>query len=320
MKTIVHFLFILLTTVSFSQEKPVVTVAIDTAQIRIGEQLIYQIAIDKKDAVVLPKTLENLHGLEVVHTLKTDTLQEQLIQKYVLTGFDSGAYYIPSQQIFIRNQSYKTDSLLVSVATVTVDTLQQKMFPIKGHQEEPYIFDDYKRYIYWGIAVLLLLLVIVYFFRKKQQEETVVQTLKIPAYEEALQKLSALDTKLLWQNNQTKAYYSELTEILRNYIERDIEIPTFEMTSSEIIELIRAQNTRKKLDVSAATIEGIHTVLQHADLVKFAKQQPLSDAIKNDRKETEKLIEKIQEKVTACKIRLQEAAEQSAIKTTTDVD
>jgi len=54
-----------------------------------------------------------------------------LIQKYIITGFDSGAYYIPQQQIYVKNQAYLTDSLLVNVATVAIDTTKIKKFPIK---------------------------------------------------------------------------------------------------------------------------------------------------------------------------------------------
>jgi len=63
------------------------------------------------------------------------------------------------------------------------------------------------------------------FFRKKKEVEEEVVIPLIPAYEEAIEKLHQLDEKLLWQNNKVKEYYSELTEIVRNYIGRDIEIP-----------------------------------------------------------------------------------------------
>ena len=107
-----------------------------------------------------------------------------------------------------------------------------------------------------------------------------------------------MDEKLLWQNNKVKEYYSELTEIVRNYIGRDIEIPTFEQTSNEIIELIEAQNNKKKLGLSKETIATINSLLRNADLVKFAKSKPLSHEIEDDRKFAELIITKIQPKVS----------------------
>ena len=318
------FLLILLfTIVSFSQKRPLVNAEIDTTNIRIGEQFNLKISVNEIKNVIIPKL--ELKGLEVVDTSKTDTLKNSLVKKYTITGFDSGSFYIPQQQIFVKNQAFFTDSLLVNVATIAIDTSKIKKFPIKSIKSEPYVLDDFKGYIWIALVVLLLLGILVYllFFRKKKETvEEVVIPLK-PAYEEAIEKLQQLDEKLLWQNNKIKEYYSELTEIVRNYIGRDIEIPTFEQTSNEIIGLIEAQNTKKKLGLSKETIATIHSLLKNADLVKFAKSKPLSHEIEDDRKFAELIITKIQPKVIQYKSTM--VAETSEIDTnsktaTKDVD
>ena len=71
-----------------------------------------------------------------------------MIQKYILTGFDSGAFYIPQQQIFIKNQSFLTDSLLLKVATVAVDTTKVKKFPIKAFKVNPMCLMILRTYIF----------------------------------------------------------------------------------------------------------------------------------------------------------------------------
>ena len=318
------FLLILLfTIVSFSQKRPLVNAEIDTTNIRIGEQFNLKISVNEIKNVIIPKL--ELKGLEVVDTSKTDTLKNSLVKKYTITGFDSGSFYIPQQQIFVKNQAFFTDSLLVNVATIAIDTSKIKKFPIKSIKSEPYVLDDFKGYIWIALVVLLLVGILVYllFFRKKKETvEEVVIPLK-PAYEEAIEKLQQLDEKLLWQNNKIKEYYSELTEIVRNYIGRDIEIPTFEQTSNEIIGLIEAQNTKKKLGLSKETIATIHSLLKNADLVKFAKSKPLSHEIEDDRKFAELIITKIQPKVIQYKSTM--VAETSEIDTnsktaTKDVD
>lgn len=316
-------LILLLTIVSFSQKRPLVNAEIDTTNIRIGEQFNLKISVNEIKNVIIPKL--ELKGLEVVDTAKTDTLKSSLVKKYTITGFDSGSFYIPQQQIFVKNQAFLTDSLLVNVATIAIDTSKIKKFPIKSIKSEPYVLDDFKGYIWITLVVLLLVGILVYllFFRKKKETvEEVVIPLK-PAYEEAIEKLQQLDEKLLWQNNKIKEYYSELTEIVRNYIGRDIEIPTFEQTSNEIIELIKAQNTKKKLGLSKETIATIHSLLKNADLVKFAKSKPLSHEIEDDRKFAELIITKIQPKVIQYKSTM--VAETSEIDTnsktaTRDVD
>ena len=316
-------LILLLTIVSFSQKRPLVNAEIDTTNIRIGEQFNLKISVNEIKNVIIPKL--ELKGLEVVDTAKTDTLKSSLVKKYTITGFDSGSFYIPQQQIFVKNQAFLTDSLLVNVATIAIDTSKIKKFPIKSIKSEPYVLDDFKGYIWITLVVLLLVGILVYllFFRKKKETvEEVVIPLK-PAYEEAIEKLQQLDEKLLWQNNKIKEYYSELTGIVRNYIGRDIEIPTFEQTSNEIIELIEAQNSKKKLGLSKETIATIHSLLKNADLVKFAKSKPLSHEIEDDRKFAELIITKIQPKVIQYKSTM--VAETSEIDTnsktaTRDVD
>ena len=188
---------------------------IDTTSIRIGEQFNLKISINETQNVILPKL--EIKGLEVIDSTKTDTVNDFLVRKYILTGFDSGAFYIPQQQIFIKNQAFFTDSLLVNVATIAVDTLQVKKFPIKSIKSEPYGFDDFRIYAYLLLAAILIIGFWIYWFvirkRKESEEE---ETYKIlPPYEEAIYRLNELDEKLLWQNNKIKEYYSELTEIVR---------------------------------------------------------------------------------------------------------
>ena len=279
-----------------------VRVKADTTNIRIGEQLEYQITVGDTANVIIPK-LENITGLEVVEDFPLDTVKNNLFKKYILTGFDSGAFYIPSQQIFIRNRAYITDSILINVATVAVDTLQQKMFPIKSIQSEPWVFDDFKPYLIWVVLGIFLIAALIIYLRTRKKKESLEKAVipTIPAFEEAIAKLKELDEKLLWQNNRIKEYYTELTEILQNYLGKDVEIPTQELTSSEIIELVKTQNKTRHLEIEQHTFKNLHLVLKNADLVKFAKSKPLSHEIEVDRKLTENIISNIQPKIKAYK-------------------
>lgn len=297
MKKSLLYIFLLISTISFSQKSSLVLIEIDTTNIRIGEQFNLKISVEETDNVIIPKL--ELKGLEVIDSIKVDTIKNSLIKRYVLTGFDSGSFYIPQQQIFVKNQAYLTDSLLVNVATIAVDTSKIKKFPIKSIKTEPFILDDFKGYIWIVLLVIVVIGLLVYFFgfRKKKEELQEEIITIIPAFEEAISKLHQLDEKLLWQNNKIKQYYSELTEIVRNYLGRDIEIPTFEQTSDEIIMLIKIQNDEKKLGLSKETLKIITSLLRNADLVKFAKAKPLSNEIEGDRKCAELIIKKIQPKI-----------------------
>ena len=106
MKTQLIYLLFLSIFFGYSQQEPKIFVATDTTQIKIGEQFQYQITIDKKTDVTFP-VLSNLGLLEVISADVIDTLKNNLVKKYTLTGFDSGSFYIPKQQVFIKDKEQK---------------------------------------------------------------------------------------------------------------------------------------------------------------------------------------------------------------------
>jgi len=280
---------------SFAQD-PIVKAQVETSNIRIGEQFNYRITVKEVDKVILPKL--ELNGLEVVDSVKTDTINYMLIQKYKITGFDSGAFYIPQQQVFIRNQAYLTDSILINVATVPIDTTKIKKYPIKSIKKEPLVFDDYKLYIYLLIAALLIIGFWIYWFviRKKKEEEEKPTYVALAPYDEAMYKLNELDEKLLWQNNKVKEYYSELTDIIRAYIERELKVPALEKTSDEIIETLNDFYEANTINTTKENIKKLKDLFQEADLVKFAKSKPLAGEIEEDRKDAEEVVHNLKPK------------------------
>lgn len=289
------FVFLFCSYGLFAQD-PLVKAQIETSNIRIGEQINLRITVKDVENVILPKL--ELKGLEVVDSAKIDTLNYMLIQKYVITGFDSGSFYIPQQQVFVRNQAYLTDSLLVNVATIAIDTTQIKKYPIKSIKKEPYVFDDFILYIYLLIAALLIIGFWIYWFviRKRKIQEEEPTYVALAPYEEAMFKLNELDEKLLWQNNKIKEYYSELTDIIRGYIERELKVPALEKTSDEIIETLNDFHNADTINTTKENIKKLKELFQEADLVKFAKSKPLALEIEEDRKDAEEVVHNLKPK------------------------
>lgn len=281
--------------IGFSQTNPVQT-SIDTTTIRIGEKISYQITVDGINKIVFPK-LENIGKVEVVEEFKTDTLKNKLIKLYHLTAFDSGQYVIPKQQVLINNKLFYTDSLLINVMTVAVDTTKQKMFDIKPIVEEPYIFDDFKPYLWWLLVLLAIIAAGVYYYLRRKNVVIFDRKPVVPPFEEALQKLKALDKKQLWQHHKTKEYYIELTEIVRGYIEKEWHIPALESTTDELHGFMMDFIEIKKLPANKETAVRLHKLLQESDLVKFAKYTPVASEIEMHRNEAELLIKELKPKV-----------------------
>jgi hypothetical protein len=293
MKNKVHLLILLLSTVIFAQQKRPET-SIDTTKNKIGAEfkLTIKASVDTLSKVVFPN-LKNIGALEVIQSYPIDTVKKddryELVKKYGLTQFDSGKYTIPSIKIFINSKPYMTDSLLVEVANVQVDTLKQKMYDIKDITPVKSSLGDWWKYLLI-LALIIGIGALVYWFVKKKQKKKIEEEVYKTPIERATSLLSSLEKKELWQKGEVKEYYSELTDIARNYIEEAIEIPAMESTTSELILGIRAASVRKKMKVSKETIENLERVLKQADLVKFAKSKPLDYEILEDRNKIQKAI------------------------------
>ncbi|MDI5894004.1 hypothetical protein [Flavobacterium algoritolerans] len=293
MKKQLYLLLLLLSTAVFAQQKQVVT-SIDTIKNKIGAEfkLSIKTTVDTSSKVIFPK-LKNFGALEVIQSYPIDTVKMdgryELIKKYGLTQFDSGRYVVPSIKIFIDSKPFMTDSLLLEVANVQVDTLKQKMFDIKDIAPADNPIGDWWKYLLI-FALIIGIGAFIYWFIKNRQEKKLQEEIYKTPIEKATSLLDTLEKKELWQKGEVKAYYSELTDIARNYIEEAIEIPAMESTTSELIQGLRAASVKKKMTLSQEIIENLERVLKQADLVKFAKSKPLDFEITEDRNKIQKAI------------------------------
>jgi hypothetical protein len=182
-----------------------------------------------------------------------------------------------------------SDSLKVSVQNVAVDTLKQKMFEIKPIAKAESSSSWIWKWIL-GILIIIGIGALVYFLMKKFQRKKIEEVVYKTPIEKATNLLNNLEKRELWQKGAVKEYYSELTDIARNYIEEAIEIPAMESTTSELIAGLRKASLKKKMKISPEILENLERVLKQADLVKFAKSKPLDYEIEEDKKKIEKTI------------------------------
>ena len=289
-KLILYFLF---SATVFGQQKQVQT-SIDTTKNKIGAEfkLTLKTNVDTLSKVVFPN-VKNFGALEVIQSYPIDTIKKndryELVKKYGLAQFDSGKYTIPSVRILINSKAFLSDSLRVEVANVEVDTLKQKMYDIKDIAPADNSIGDWWK---WLLVLLIIagLGALVYWYLKKHKEKKEEAEIYKTPIEKATNLLNTLEKKELWQRGEIKEYYSELTDIVRIYIEEAIEVPAMESTTSELIQALKIASLKKKMELSKETIDNLFTVLKQADLVKFAKSKPLDFEITEDRKKIERAI------------------------------
>lgn len=269
--------------------QPKVTTSIDTVKNKIGAEFKLSIKtnVDTLSKVKFPES-KFFGALEVLESYKVDTVKKgdryELIKKYGLTQFDSGKYTIPRIPIIINGKTVYSDSLAIEISDVKVDTLKQKMFDIKDIATVKSPMGNWWIYVLVLIGLIGLGFLIFYLLKnRKPKAKAEVIVYKTPI-EKATTLLQQLESKELWQKGAVKDYYSELTDIVRNYIEEEIKIPAMESTTSELIEGLRKAAKQKKLKLSNDTVENLEKVLQQADLVKFAKVTPMDYEIEEDKK------------------------------------
>jgi len=274
---VILFFFCLLSSASFAQQ---IQSSIDSTSIKIGEQITYKIQIetDSIDFVVFPEG-QTFLPLEMIESYQVDTARHdakfRLIKRYGLTQFDSGIYTIPRQKIIIGNKTIFTDSLTVEINNIVVDTTKQGLFDIK-----PIIEVD-KSPSNWWLYVLIILIFLgiiaflLYWFIWREKPLTKEEKVALlPPYERAKLALQELDKSEYLQNEEIKEYYSELTGIIRTYLDEKVYDHSLESTTEELISRLHLLKDGQQIDLSKEDISTIENILKRADLVKFAKSKP----------------------------------------------
>ena len=199
------------------------------------------------------------------------------------------AYWLPPQKVMVNGFSKISDSLLVQVANVPVDTLKQKLFDIKPLAEVAQNFDVLTQSIVYGALAVLLLVALIYafFFAKKRREE---RKRKLPPFERAIEELKALETVTPSLQEEYKQYYSRLTDVVRRYLEEEAKISALESTTDELLLKLEALKQSGQLELERETIKNLKSVLQTADLVKFARSTPEFGTTAKDRELVEGVV------------------------------
>lgn len=255
---------------------------IDPQQIRIGEQvkLHYEIQQEAGDMVSFPMFSDTIvKGVELVEDAVYDTvdLNDGRIQvniDYLVTSFDSGFYYIPAMPFACQGDTIMSRALGLSVTTVDVNPETDDVKDIKPIMSAPFSWQEFLSWtgIAIGIIAALALLAFVlmkYVFKKKVPFIDHEPEPLLPPHVVALQRLEQVKEEKMWQNGKIKEFYTEITDIIREYMDRRFGINAMEMTSYEIISL-----TKKNPEMEEVR-QLLRQMLELSDLVKFAKFVPV---------------------------------------------
>ena len=259
----------------------VVSAAIDSTTLFIGDQtdLHLRATCEVGEQVQLPVIDEQLiPGIEVVDRtiIDTTTLNDgrvQYNQYLTLTSFEDSLFYIEPLPIVSGDDTVWSESLMLNVVQpFELDSADMAITDIKGIYRAPIWWWGFLRWVLLALAVAgigvggyYLITYLQSRMGKREEDAAAAEPLR-PAEEVALEKLDAIREQKIWQSGQVKEYHTQLTDVVREYIDRRFEVSSAEQTSDETLRAMRPLLSDKK-----DLYEQLRKMLTLADLVKFAK-------------------------------------------------
>lgn len=265
-------------------QQTLIDVSIDSAAILIGEQTVLHLTVttDNGKNVIVPIPNDTLMtGVEVLNIAKADTTvidnNRLLIKQDILvTSFDSSLYLLPPFKVIDHTDTIYSNQVALKVSTIPVNIDKPDEFnDIKDTWDPPFVLADYYLLIYGVLFACFLICLIGYILKRLRNRQSIIpfkkQEPKLPPFEMAMKELDEIKQQKLWQQGRNKEYYTLLTDTLRKYMVNRFGINAMEMTSGEILELIRLESEAN------SSYNSLKQILELADFVKFAKLHPLPD-------------------------------------------
>ena len=284
LRGIAILLFLLNITTSYGQSHVTKAFAVlDTGFMEIGDQITLHLGVDHSDKErvlnITPEVPLDTTIFEILNRGKWEAGGHGRLpgmhRDITFTAWDTGIFRIPVVTFIVqfadsRKGTFQSQPLLLTVNNPKNVDEMEDIAPIKGIIPEKRAWEDIMPWVIGTVVILGLGFVMWSFYKKMtaQPVAPVVQKIIYPPYVIAERLLNELKAKKLWQKGEIKDYYSELSHILRGYLEEQFKIPALESTTDELVYTLN--NNSFQDDV----IDKMEGLLQTADLVKFAKLTP----------------------------------------------
>jgi hypothetical protein len=288
MKKFILSILIIISIIPFSTGQDIkVSSSFDSTKISIGDQIKFNVTIDQPSdlKLSLPLLKDTLcKNIEILSGPRTDTTKGKngrikVIQKYLITSFDSGRYQVGPVFAETKNEGglkrFYSDYSNLEVMRVRIapaDTTA-KIFDIIKPYKAPVTLGEMLPWILIIVLLGIIVWAIIRYLPKLRRSDTDSNVFipAEPAHIIAFRNLEKLKSQELWQKGETKKYYTELTEILRQYLENRFRVYSLELTTAETLEALVKSGFKKN-----GSYNDLKTVLTGADLVKFAKYNPVA--------------------------------------------
>lgn len=188
----------------------------------------------------------------------------------VITSFDEGLYDLPQIAVQRLSNDGVLDTLVfdpmrLDVRTMPVDTATFQPHDIKDIIRYPITVAEVLPWVgaLWLFGTLVTLAVCLIMMRRRRNDPDYVR--RDPPHIVALRALDKYRGNAMWAPEKQKAFYTGITDALREYIAERYGVGAMEMTTAEIFDNMKAT------DAPADLLAEIRDLFERADFVKFAK-------------------------------------------------
>jgi len=288
-KQLIYTCCILISFIGFGQE---LNATISESVLYIGQPvtITYSVKVEKKDSLLFVPHKETIKARalsktgalttdgvdfeitdEFIDTFAVDGKRKHWVGQYVVTAWDSGMYILPGPTIIINDSAYQFQDL--TIACMLVDPIDGvDLYDIKENfadiPPKPFSIVDFLKSNWWWLALIAIGIIVFIVLKRKNREEPEEEEKPLSLRQRTLFAIDALEKAKLWEKNQLKEHFIELSMILRMYLTSRYEISLLEKTTYETKLLL----TQKGLNDE--TVEVIARILSESDMVKFAKSEP----------------------------------------------
>ena len=253
--------------------------------ILIADQLFYGFELKRVEEgtqFAFPQVKDTLMtNIRIVSPWQMDTVKASKAKKgqprmldlrggLTITSFDEGIYYLPPLAVQRMSKDGVLDTLVfepqkVEIKTMPVDTTTFKPHDIKGVIKYPVTFAEVAPWVAGGLALAGLIVLVIWLVVRYRRSHDPEYIKKDPAHIIALRKLDKYRGNKMWTPQLQKAFYSGITDTLREYIAARYGVGAMEMTTAEIFK------DMKRTDAPTDLLEELQDLFERADFVKFAK-------------------------------------------------
>jgi len=257
----------------------------------------YSITLPDQARIEPPRFEESISDLRLLSQssdTRFDDGQYTRIFTLQVTAFDTGYQIIPAVPFKIQKEGDKffktisSDSIRIRI----LSALSKAQSPPEVYDPLPVpVFTLRQKIILALLLILLIFAVIGILHRRRTRipESRKGEALKAP-FDEAEQSFRNLEERKYLEKGEWKAFYLELTIILKGYIERTFYLHITDLPTAELLPVL-------KKEIPDLWSEPMSDLIRYSDLVKFARLESSVEKGRQDLKQAYewcKMVEKTQ--------------------------